>query len=554
VWDGARRQEVAQAFTATRASFAPDVLRRVESRLDGYTAAWVAEHRSACEANVAGHQTSRLLDLRMACLGRRKVHVAALVDVFATADPSVVENAVQAVASLPSLQACADAEAVQAVAPPSDPQTAQRVDQLRLQLAQAEAHEDTGRYAQGLVLAQKVRGEAAALGYGPLDAEAALGEGSLLMTVGRGAEAEAALVRAMQVAIVHDQHAIAAEAAAKRIFVMATGLGQAPAALVTRPVAEALVQRAQGEARLAALLHNNLGVAYAVAQEYDLSATQFERTIALLSSAEGPPDPLIAATHYNLGNLYVEQGRPEKARAPFLTAVELFTKFVGDHHPQVAWPLDGLGDVALKAGSYAEAERFYGDALALMESALGPMNPYMVDPLLGLSRVYAKTGRVTEAIAMYRRAVAVGEGSRANEPVFAEILEELGELLAGAGEHAEARRLFERSVEVTTAALGRDTEKQARAALHAGEMAEKLGDRAAAITWYERVLAVAPGARPEERSTAAVGLARALADKSEATGRVCDLLVEARLSLKSTDPLLDEVNALQTRRCVAPAD
>ncbi|MBL9107609.1 MAG: serine/threonine protein kinase, partial [Myxococcales bacterium] len=253
VWDEARRHDLRRAFAATRASFAEDVLRRTSTRLDAYADAWAAAHRAACEANVAGNQTDNLLDLRMACLGRQRTRVSALVDVLATADRSVVENAVQAVAALPSAQACADAEALLAAPPPSDPQTTLRVDQMRRQLAQAGALEDTGRYEQGLVLAEKVRGEAALLGYAPLDAEAALAVGSLLMAVGRSAEADKALVRALQLGIVHDLHAEAAEAAAKRIFVLSQGLQQPAAALVTEPTAEALVQRARDDGRLTAL-------------------------------------------------------------------------------------------------------------------------------------------------------------------------------------------------------------------------------------------------------------------------------------------------------------
>ncbi len=41
-------------------------------------------------------QTDRLIDLRVACLERRKAHLATLVDVFIGADAAVVQNVVQA--------------------------------------------------------------------------------------------------------------------------------------------------------------------------------------------------------------------------------------------------------------------------------------------------------------------------------------------------------------------------------------------------------------------------------------------------------------------------
>ena len=544
VWDDARRQAVAAAFDATRTSFAADVLRRVESRLDGYTATWVAEHRAACEASVAGSQVGHLLDQRMACLARRRTHVSALVDVLATADRSVVENAVQAVAALPSLQACADAEALLAVPPPADAQMALRVDQLRRQLAQAEALEGTGRYEQGLVLATKVRGEADALGYAPLAAESALVEGSLLLAVGRSAEAEAALVEAAKLAIVQDMHAEAAEAAAKRIFVLSTGLRRHEAALAIQPMAEALVERTHDDL-LAALLHNNLGVAYTVAGDLATGTRHFEATIAQLTAGDGPQDPLIAATYNNLGNLYVEQDRPQQARASFTAALELFTTLVGDRHPHAAWPLRGLGQVALKTENFAEAERFYGDALTLMEAAFGPTQLHLIHPLVGLGRVYTRTGRAAEAARSYGRAITVGEQAQGNDPGLAEALEELGELTSARGEHAEARRLFERAVAANEAAHGKDSGKQARSAVRAAAMALELGDHAGAIAWYERVLALPTGATGEARVAAAVGLAREQTASPETTARACDLLAEPSLPAS----LRGEAEALRASRC-----
>ncbi|HEY8377675.1 MAG TPA: serine/threonine-protein kinase, partial [Nannocystis sp.] len=96
VWDRARAEAVARAFAATGAPFSQDARVHVEAQLDDYARAWVAESRAACEAQASGGQATRWLDLRLACLGRRRAHLAELVDVFAAADVAVVEHAVQA--------------------------------------------------------------------------------------------------------------------------------------------------------------------------------------------------------------------------------------------------------------------------------------------------------------------------------------------------------------------------------------------------------------------------------------------------------------------------
>ena len=66
-------------------------------------------------------------------------------------------------------------------------------------------------------------------------------------------------------------------------------------------------------------------------------------------------------------------------------------------------------------------------------------------------------------------------------------------------------------------------------------MAAKLGDTAAAIGWFEQVLAATPGPGDERRLTATLSLARMLAGRDEARQRVCDLLTEARAELVPSD-------------------
>ncbi|MEZ4453993.1 MAG: hypothetical protein R3B09_31335 [Nannocystaceae bacterium] len=146
VWDEARAASVAEAFAAAGAPSSTDALGRVQDRLDAYADAFHDESRSLCEANASGSESPRVLDLRLACLGRRRAHLAALVDVLAVADHEVVEHAVQAVAALPGLAACSDVDAlVGGAAPPEDRPLQARVEALRGALARATVLEDTGQ-------------------------------------------------------------------------------------------------------------------------------------------------------------------------------------------------------------------------------------------------------------------------------------------------------------------------------------------------------------------------------------------------------------------------
>jgi tetratricopeptide (TPR) repeat protein len=477
--------------------------------------------------------TANMLDLRNACLERRKQHVAALVEIFAGADRDVVEHAVQAVAALPSVKACEDEDGLlKAVAPPDDAATAERVETLRARLVRARALETTGGYAEGLTLATKVRGEARTLSYAPLQAEAALVEGGLLSASARSVDAEAALAEALRLAIAHDLHAEAAEAAVKRIFVLGDGLSRHEAALASEPFAAALVERARDDGSLAALLENNLGIVFDLAGDDAAAQRHFERTVTLLQRA-GTPDPLLAVVHHNLANVDLERGDLDAAQRNSTRAYELFVQLLGERHPMVAHPLGGLGDVALERGALVEASARYGEALGLITAALGTDHLFMLPPVVGLGRVAARSGDAVEAKRRFEQAVALAERTGYVHPLLAEALAGLGELASAEGETRHALGLFERAVK----AYGGDRALGLSAALRAGEMAAKLGDTAAAIGWFEQVLTDTPGPAKSDarRLTATLSLARMLAGRGEARQRVCDLLTEARAALAPGD-------------------
>ena len=452
VWDEGRRAAVARAFSATHAPFAGDVQARVQLRLDAYAAGWRDQHRAACEATAAGAQSSHLLDLRIACLGRRRTQLSALVEVFTEADRKVVEHAVQAVAGLPSVETCGDVQGLlTAVPPPSEPATAARVEALHLRLARAASLEATGHYEQGLQLAAQVRAEARSLGHAPLDAEAALVEGSLRIVAARPEEAEAALVSALHTAIAHDLHAVAAEAAAKRLFVISDGLGRPAEALATQPFAEALVERAGDDGRLAALLHNNLGAAHEQHGDHTTATRHYERALAILARGPDALDPLLVVIHHNLGGMYLDEDRLAGAREHYTRALALCKEILGAHHPLAAHPLAGIGDVDARQAAFAAAQLRYSEALALMVASYGPDHLYLLHPLAGLGRVHAARGEPAEARRSYERAVAIADLHHANHPLLAEALAGLAALASAAGEPERARVLSGRADRVRAA-------------------------------------------------------------------------------------------------------
>ncbi|PCC66446.1 Serine/threonine protein kinase [Nannocystis exedens] len=550
VWDQTRAAAMTRAFEATHLPFATDTAQRVQGRIDAYAKAWLGERQAACQDHAAGVQTDRLIDLRVACLERRKAHLATLVDVFIAADRAVVENAVQAAASLPSLGACADSSDLVATVPPDDPAVAERVEVVGRELGRVDILERTGQYEQGLALAKQLRAEAASLGYPPLEAQAALGEGRVLMASVRAAEAEAALRQALKLGIAHDLHATAAEAAIMRIFVLGNDLERPREALAAAPFAEALVERARGAGLLGPLLHNNTGAMHDLLGDVEAARASYEAAIAGLRGL-AEPDPLEAIVHHNLGQMFLDRGRLEPARDQFVRARDRFVAIVGDGHPLVAHPLIGLGDVDLGRGRHFEAMPSYLRALALLEGAHGPEHRYLMYPLVGLGHAHAQAGRSEEAAKYYARAVQIAERADVHDKFLAEALAGLADVSAAANAAEQAQLLYERASTVYDA-LGTDDEKAVRAALRAGELALQRGDREAASRWFERVLAKQGEAAAGLRARAAAQLAAVLAGRGGAvSARVCELAQGAAAGLEEADPLRAETSKLAHRSCAA---
>ncbi|MDC0673818.1 protein kinase domain-containing protein [Nannocystis radixulma] len=548
VWGEPQRNEVRRAFQATGLVFARDVGERVITRLEDYAEAWRDERKAVCEEHASGVQTDRLTDLRNACLDQRMAHLSALIQVFMAPDPSVVENAVQATASLPGLAACADANALLAVELPDDPAVAREIEALRARLARADVLEQTGLYDEGLQIAAEVRAEAARIGYAPLAAETALTDGRLKMASVRVVEAEAALAEAVRLGIANDQHAVAAEAAVIHMYVVGSDETRRSEGLAAVMYAEALVARTHGEARLVALLHNNIGTMHDDREgSVDLARAHYDRAIEALR-VRGEADPLAAIVHHNLGIMYVNHGRLDEARPQFERARELFVSIFGADHPLGAHPRIGLGDVAVRQGAYTEAIANYREAIALLEPSLGAEHRWLIDPLAGLGMAYVGVGGFAEAQQYFSRALAIAEREGLRREPVGDALNGLAEVAAAQGRHAEARQYYARAAEMYDSTLESDPAKASRAALRAGELAAAAGERDEAVRWFERVQASQRG--PElERGQASLLLATLLAGRTAERARVCALLASGQTAVPANDPRRAGAEALFASTC-----
>ncbi|MEZ4379854.1 MAG: serine/threonine-protein kinase [Nannocystaceae bacterium] len=552
VWNAARREAVAASFTATGLAYAPEVWRRVEARLDDYATAWALGHQAACEVQAEATQSPHLSELRFLCLERRKALFAGVVDAFAHANPSIVENAVQAASSLPSISRCAEVELLlSTVEVPEDAAVAAEVEAVRSEIIRVSTDELVGRYAAGRELAEQVSEQAQTTRFGPVIAEAALARGSLLLAASIPEEAEVALREAIEAGIEYDLHALAAEAAAKWIFVVGDGLGQHAKALAAAPFARALVARSRDDGDLAALLHNNLGSVYDRQGDYETALAEYEASLAILEERGDEDEVLYGATQNNIGALYVDRRDYGAAEKHYAVAVECLATALSDGHPMVGAPLVGLGEVALARGDLEDSQRNFERARELFVRALGEENPTLVYPLSGLGRTAARRGEPEVAKDYFRETIALGERAEANAVEAAFALEGLADIERAAGDVVAARGFYERAVEVYRSTTGADTPLQAQALLQGAVLAAELGAVDDARAKLEQLVALPND--PESLRHSARGrllLAYELAKEPDGSARACALVSAALPRLSEADA----VAARELRESVCASD
>ena len=332
-WNDARAATITAAFTTTKLPYAADTATRLAPLLTTYADAWSTMRQGACEAHRSGEQSAALLDLRMACLDRRRASFVALTHLLADSDAPLVERAVEAALELPALTPCADLVALTAETPlPDDPTTARAVETTRQRLAEIDALASAGRIAAAETAAEQTLADAEALAFPPLIAEAALARGRIALEQGRGEAADAALSLALRSGIEGRADRSAAEALFRRHFVRGVLLDQREQAASEAELVAAHAARFPHDGALRWLADNNRGaVAY---RRHDFASARHWFTAAL-AVTDGPTPLDLARTRANLGVLATDDRDFETALTAHRAAVAQASATLGPTHPFV---------------------------------------------------------------------------------------------------------------------------------------------------------------------------------------------------------------------------
>jgi len=442
------RAEMREAFLATGKRYAEAAFDTASRILDRYAQDWVAMYTDACEAtHVRGEQSAEVLDLRMAALYEALDSLTALTRAFRAANGEVVENAVDAADSLPSIARCGDVKVLRSVIrPPEEAAIRAAIDRLRAQLAEVRIACSVGKFSEGLASIQHLAEVARSLGYAPVLAEVLLEMGRLHNERRDAAAAASSFEEALWTAELARHEEVAAEAAVTLVYAVGDNQQRFEAGEIWAKHAEMLLRRLGGHDRLWGWLYNNRGAMRAKQGRLTEALDDQHRAVAAKERAGGPESADIALSLANIA-LYLEQmGQPIEAAEYAERSLRLVEAGLGPQHPRTAILLSNYAEILNNLGRHPEARAMAHRALDALEGEVDDAGLFITFPLMSLAAAHLDDGRPTEALPILERVVAIREAISAGAALDGEAHFGLARAIDGSGgDRARARALAERA-------------------------------------------------------------------------------------------------------------
>ncbi|MEM7154617.1 MAG: tetratricopeptide repeat protein [Myxococcota bacterium] len=537
-WGDDRRQRVEKALSSSPLDFADSTWQRLEPTLDEYRDQWTASHRDACEAtSVRKDQSSAMLSMRMACLDRSARAVTSFLDVLETAEPDAIENALTSAYRLPAIDHCDDLRQLSTeVEPPSDPEVAARVGQLRDQLASIGAQVDAGRYDHALEQLQRMRGDVESAGYRPLRAElfALLGRAhghlderrqaieadveAYVDTRASGRTLDALRIATALVRHAHNRDELESLAAWEAVARADAERIDTPVARYYAAASEVLLADARGQVELAASLSEQAvaeaerGTSYPnliealgqhshmqlLASEYDTAAKSMSEAIALAIDHWGPTHPRLARLHRLQCDSLTNVGRHAEAQAECEKAVSAFEL---NHHPQskaLPTALHSLAFAVRYQGKVDEAVALQKRALSLLLAGDDDA-PMIAMVQLALAQTYRRRNELEPALELLDEAQdrlsRAGDARRDN---LGSAFYTRGLVLRDLQRLDEADDYFRQALEIWRETLGPEHINVGRATLGIASVLDSTGDPLEAAKLVEDLLPLYKRKFPQE--------------------------------------------------------
>jgi tetratricopeptide (TPR) repeat protein/predicted Ser/Thr protein kinase len=452
VWPAERRDQVADAFSQSRAPLAKQASVVLLESVDAYVQEWATVAETTCEARAGGSRSS-YVGLSERCLAQSRVALDVALEGFEEVDDADVSRAMGFVDSV--RRDCADETALLTEAPPLAPEEVREdAERIRLELAKVDGYLAAGNYDAGVDLATRLDLEAGALGVSALEAETKLSLGKLQDISGQYETAANTLEQAELMGIASRFHRVTAEALVYSVYVQGVMLEQAEIGRALARRAEAAGKAAGlGDEFRAALLMNQASVEFSAAN-YDAAESVAAKAAELRDRSK---DPLgWADAMFNLASIRIARGRNDAAIPTLHQYIETFEAEVGHLHPDVAIGYHTLSVALLDQERTEDAEKALRTALHIVEETLGPDHANYAHPISDLAALEARRGNYEEAIKFAREATTIRRTHGFEPLAAAGDRRRIAEWMARMGRVEEARKEFAAAEREAFEAVGED--------------------------------------------------------------------------------------------------
>jgi tetratricopeptide (TPR) repeat protein/predicted Ser/Thr protein kinase len=429
VWNEEARGRLQERILGTGLVNAATTFEKTIPWIDEYVDAWRTVRVDVCHAGTITKEWSAAsLAKAEACLEERRISLEGALEVLSHPVPdvdggSLLSGAVAVVSRLPSVADCRNVLRLESQpGVPTDRAVRDEIVRVRGLLARAGALDLAGSYRAGLTVVEEASQAAAELAWEPLQAAAALRQGSLHHHLGDHAVAESAYLDAFFTA------------------------GRAGADTTMVDAANAL----------ALFLGSTLDRHHEGRIWARIAGMALDRMLVPAS------DLRRAQMHMVMGHIDYDTGEHESALVNHRASLAIRTEILGESHPDVSWSLSGIAMNLRRTGKPDEALRLFEQALAIKEATLGSMHQKVGLDLINLGVVYTERGERDRAIETYERA------ARILTTVLGETYEDAAILhsnLAGTyeakGDHEKALQHARHALDVGERTLGPDNSRMA---------------------------------------------------------------------------------------------
>jgi len=490
VWGARRRAAVLHALSARGGD--AERWQLVVRALDRHAVAWKDMQRDACEAGARRAQSPEVIDLRAHCLETRLADFEVVLGLFETDEPVVLEQALEAVGGLATMDRCSAVEVIEARTPvPRDPAQRAEVDAMRRELARADAHRLAGHYAESRAELEGLLGRADALGYKPFTADVLYFLGVLQGATDKPAVGEATLVKAAHMAEASRYDQLAADAWIVLIDTAAQDTGDLAKAAEYGQHARAALDRLDGHhSRLEAQYRHHMGVLAWSASDPETALGHFAESRRLYQELGDDQSALMATEGMAL--VYEDQGRPVEAAELHREILDSRTRLLGADHPDVALSHTNLASALMLTGQHADALEHLELALAIRERTNGPEHVDTARLHHNMGEVLRHLGRYDDALAHQERALAIFRrelGERHQD--VATVLEHQAGVMLDRGRAQEGVDMLERALAIFEESVGKDSLDVARCRVNLADALRRTGRFRQALPHDRRALEIA---------------------------------------------------------------